>query len=86
MKKKKYQYDENGVIIDDWKSRSQKKRESTAKQDEADALMKMSRSKLEEEGVHEDIIAAIEDYRKIASHEAKRRQMQYIGRLMREFS
>ncbi len=86
MKKKKYQYDENGVIIDDWKSRSQKKRESTAKQDEAEALMKMSRAQLLEEGVHEDIIDAIEDYKKIASHEAKRRQMQFIGRLMRELN
>ncbi len=86
MKKKKYQYDENGVIIDDWKSRSQKKRESTAKQDEAEALIGLSKSKLIEEGIHEDIIEAIEDYKKIASHEAKRRQMQYIGRLMRELA
>ncbi len=81
---KKYQIDVNGVEEEVYKSRSQKKRESTALQDKAEALIKLSRQRLIEEEIHEDIIDAIENYKKMTSHEAKRRQMQFIGRLMRE--
>ncbi len=84
-KKKKFQIDENGIVELEYKSRSQKKRESTAMQDKADELLKLSRATLQEMEVHEDIIDAISDYKKMTSHEAKRRQMQYIGRLLREF-
>ncbi len=81
---KKFQYNQDGVEEEVYKSRSQKKRESTAMQDKALEFINLSRKKLEEMEIHEDIIVAIEDYKKMNSHEAKRRQMQYIGRLMRE--
>ncbi len=80
---KKFQYDENALEEEFVKSRSQKKRESTALQEEAEKLVKFSASVLKEKGLDDEIIEAIEVYKKTSSKEAKRRQMQYIGKLMR---
>jgi ribosome-associated protein len=66
------------------KSRSQKKRESTALQKAGQALAELSparRAKLE---LPPDLAGALDDWHKMKTHEARRRQMQYIGRLMRE--
>ncbi len=83
---KKFQY-EAGIDKDDnYKSRSQKKRESTAHQDRGEELVKKSIAQLEKENVDEEIIEAIKAYNSIKHKEAKRRQMQYIGRLLREKS
>lgn len=66
------------------KSRSQKKRESTALQKMGEALAELSASTLGELGLSGDLSAAINDLRSIKKHEARRRQMQLIGRCMRE--
>ncbi len=86
---KKYQYDETHTSDkEEYKSRSQKKRESTAKQEDAEKLLKLSSAQLkdfiESENLSPELVEAIEEYKKISSKEAKRRQMQYIGKLMRQ--
>ena len=71
---------------DGYKSRSQKKRESTAAQDLGVMLRSLAESELRELDVPEALIQAVGDWKKFPGHEAKRRQMQYIGRLMRELN
>ncbi len=48
------------------------------------ALAELSESLLKEMRLGEDLLEAVLEAKRIRSHEAKRRQMQYIGRLMRE--
>lgn len=48
------------------------------------ALAELSESQLREMRLGEDLLEALLEAKRIRSHEAKRRQMQYIGRLMRE--
>jgi len=48
------------------------------------ALAELSESQLKEMRLGEDLLEAVLEAKRIRSHEAKRRQMQYIGRLMRE--
>ena len=86
MKKKIFQYTEDGKEKELSKSRSQLKRESTQAQEDAMKLLKYSTKQLREEGYSENLIKAIAEYHKIKSKEAKRRQMQFIGKLMRENS
>lgn len=66
------------------KSRSQKKRESTALQAIGEQLTKLSDSSLEELELTPDLRNAIKELRSIKKHEARRRQNQLIGRHMRE--
>ncbi len=67
-----------------YKSRSQKKRESTAMQGLGEDLARLSPSVLRALGLPEELLKALLDFPKIKTHEGKRRQMQFIGRLMRE--
>ena len=69
---------------DGYKSRSQKKRESTAVQKIGTTLTTLSKSDLAALGLPDDLVAALLDWKKFPGHEAKRRQMQYIGRIMRD--
>jgi len=48
------------------------------------ALAELSESQLKEMRLGEDLLEALLEAKRIRSHEAKRRQMQYVGRLMRE--
>ena len=48
------------------------------------ALVRLSDSQLEAIEIPEQLREALLEAKRIRSHEAKRRQMQYIGRLMRE--
>ncbi|MDR2892441.1 MAG: DUF615 domain-containing protein [Deltaproteobacteria bacterium] len=66
------------------KSRSQKKRESSALQNLGEELAALSQSQVANFELDEDLRAAIVELHKLKKHEATRRQMQYIGRLMRE--
>ena len=66
------------------KSRSQKKRESSALQDMGEALAALAPGVLAEFGLPDDLDAAIRDLRSIKKHEARRRQKQLIGRYVRE--
>lgn len=64
-------------------SRSQLKRESAAVQELGEELCKLPGQVLQDMGVDADLREAIVVWQKTRSHEGKRRQMQYVGRLMR---
>ena len=66
------------------KSRSQKKRESTAVQRIGQSLAALTKNDLQALDLPEDLLDAILDWKSYPGHEAKRRQMQYIGRIMRD--
>ena len=66
------------------RSRSQKKRESTALQRLGEALSRQPLSVLKHMDLPADIFESIAGLRTMHSREARRRQLQYIGRLMRE--
>lgn len=83
--KKRYQWDTiTAAREDDRPSRSQKKRESTALQNMGEELAALSPSVLEKMPLTPNIREAILEWQHLSSHESRRRQMQYIGRLMRE--
>lgn len=66
------------------KSRSQKKRESTALQQRGAELAALSPTLLKTLPLSEELAESLRVWRGLKTHEAKRRHMQYIGRLMRE--
>jgi ribosome-associated protein len=65
-------------------SKSQLKRESTALQDLGGELVKLSRDQLKKIDLPEKLGDAVREAQRITSHGAIRRQMQYIGKLMRD--
>ena len=65
-------------------SRSQLKRESAAVKGLGEELCKLPGQVLQDMGVDADLREAIVVWQKTRSHEGKRRQMQYVGKLMRE--
>lgn len=65
-------------------SKSQRKRESTALQDIGAELVKLPSDRLARLHLPDPLRAAVLEARRITSHGALRRQMQYIGRLMRD--
>ncbi len=73
-----------GEDITERPSRSQKKRDSTALQKTGEELLRLSPAKLAGLPLPEDLKKALADCAAMKNREAKRRQMQYIGRLMRE--
>ncbi len=66
------------------KSRSQKKRESSALQKHGEALAALSPAVWKKLPLSAELEEALAAWAGMKSWEAKRRQMQYIGRLMRE--
>ncbi|MES9997455.1 ribosome biogenesis factor YjgA [Desulfovibrio aminophilus] len=66
------------------KSRSQKKREMTALQDTGARLVELSPEALARVEMPETLRRAVLEARKMKGHEARRRQLQYIGALMRD--
>ena len=65
-------------------SRSQKKRDSAALQVLGGKLAELHESALTKLNLPPRLLEAIMDYKGLAKHEAKRRQLQFIGALMRE--
>jgi ribosome-associated protein len=65
-------------------SKTRKKREMHGLQALGVALMRLSDSQFEIIEIPEKLREALLEAKRIKSHEAKRRQMQYIGRLMRD--
>jgi len=65
-------------------SKSQRKREMTALQDMGEELVKLARGRLEKFDLPEPLLNAILEAQRLSSHGAIRRQMQYIGKLMRD--
>ena len=66
------------------KSRSQKKRESTFLQGRGEKLAALSPTLLAQLPLTEDLAEALAFWSTLKTREAKRRHLQYIGRLMRE--
>lgn len=64
-------------------SKSQKKRDSQALQDLGAALVELSPERLKKVPLEEDLYQAIRDCQRMTAHGAHRRQLQYIGKLMR---
>ncbi len=65
-------------------SRSQRKRESSALQELGEKLAALSPARQEELPLPPDLRDALVEFRRISNREARRRHLQYIGRLMRE--
>ncbi len=65
-------------------SKSQRKRDMHALQDLGERLVELSAERLERIAMPDELREAVSEARRITKHEARRRQMQYIGRLMRE--
>jgi len=65
------------------KSKSQRKRDMTALQDLGSELEALPKDRLARVPMPEPLADAIHAARKITSHEGKRRQMQFVGKVMR---
>ena len=74
---------ETDLNDDDKPSKSQKKREMEALQDLGAELVELGRERLAKIDLPEDLRDAVRDAQRFTKHEARRRQLQYIGRLMR---
>lgn len=68
----------------DWVSKSQVKREMTALQALGTLLLARRESELKRFPLSDELRIAIEEEKRIKSNEAKRRHLQYIGKLMRD--
>ena len=64
-------------------SKTQRKKASHELQEVGQALVALSDAQLERMPIDESLLEAIRDYRETRTHEGRRRQMQYIGKLMR---
>lgn len=64
-------------------SKSQRKREMTALQKLGEQLVDASAERVGRIGIPEDLQNAISECRRIKNHEGRRRQLQYVGKLMR---
>jgi ribosome-associated protein len=67
----------------DYKSRTQKKNEDRALQSLGEQLVALPIGRLETMELPDELLTAIELAHKIRSHSARRRQIQYIGAIMR---
>ena len=65
-------------------SKSQLKRDMTALQDLGAQLVALSTDQLKKIALPDHLRLAVRDAQRFSQHEAKRRQMQYIGKLMRK--
>jgi ribosome-associated protein len=69
---------------DGWTSRSQRKRDSAALQDLAEELTRLAPGRWQALPLTPDLLEALHLWRRIGDREGRRRQLQYLGRLMRE--
>lgn len=65
-------------------SKSQRKREMSALQDLGTALVDLPSGKLDTIDLPENLLQAVMEAKRLNKHGALRRQMQYIGKLMRD--
>jgi ribosome-associated protein len=65
-------------------SKSQLKRDMQALQDLGAQLVALGKESLAKVNLPEDLRAAVRDAQRFTKHEARRRQLQYVGRLMRD--
>jgi ribosome-associated protein len=67
----------------DENSKSQRKRDMLALQKLGEVLIKLTEAQLAQCALPEELLDAIHEIKNMAANEAKRRQLQYIGKLMR---
>lgn len=72
------------VTVYDRPSKSQLKRDSTAMQELGREVAALSRERIAQLGLPEKLFDAFVAYQKITAREGGRRQLQYLGRLMRD--
>lgn len=65
------------------KSRSQKKRDSKELQAMGEQLAALTREELRPLDLPVDLLTALDELRTLSKHEARRRQAQFVGKLMR---
>lgn len=65
-------------------SKSQRKREMAALQDLGEELVGLSRERLGKIDMPDRLREAIHEAQRITKHEARRRQLQYVGKIMRD--
>jgi ribosome-associated protein len=65
-------------------SKTRRKKEMHALQALGAALVELADAELDRIELPEELAAAVREAKRIRSHEGRRRQLQYIGRLMRE--
>lgn len=84
-RKKQYQWQGGNLVEqEDGPSRSAKKRQCHALQALGKELTLLSSAELKTIDLPQDLLEALQLYARISNKEGKRRQLQYIGRLMRE--
>jgi ribosome-associated protein len=71
-------------VPDELVSKTRRKREMLELQSLGAALVGLPESQLNAMQLESELLLAVLDAKRIKSHEARRRQLQYIGRLMRE--
>ncbi|WP_418764870.1 ribosome biogenesis factor YjgA [Mailhella sp.] len=81
---RKHRYQIGGEEEQDRVSRSQKKRDSSALQEVGERLAKIPAVKRARLPLPPDLKEGLDEYDRLSGFEARRRQLQYIGRLMRE--
>jgi ribosome-associated protein len=65
-------------------NKSQLKRDMEALQELGEALCQLSRDRLAKVQMSDRLRDAVEEYQRVGKHEAKRRHLQYIGKIMRD--
>ena len=65
-------------------SKTKRKKEMLELQALGVELVELSESRLSEMNLPEDLLGAVLEAKRITAHEGRRRQLQYIGRLMRD--
>ena len=76
--------DEDSEDFNRGPSKSSKKREMHALQALGEALVALSVDQLARVPIPDRLLEAVRDAKRFTKHEARRRQMQYIGKLMRD--
>jgi ribosome-associated protein len=75
---------ENTPDFDDLPSKSQRKRDMDALQDIGEELTQLNQQQLDSIDLPESLRDAVLEARAMKRNEARRRQMQYVGKLMRQ--
>lgn len=65
-------------------SKTKRKQQMHELQDMGEELVELSKDALNKIPMSEDLLEAIREYKRLNSHEARRRQMQFIGKIMRK--
>ena len=74
----------SGGAAYDRPSKTRLKQDSHALQDLGEALVELPENRLDGLAISEPLLDAVREYKRTRSHEGRRRQMQYIGKLMRK--